>query len=90
MSVDYLDLRGEVCPMTFVHVRLWLERAPLGAELAVDVDYQPATTSIPRSLMILGQECLEVVERAEGCWRLHLRKSVPDPTERADQAMGTS
>ena len=72
MSVDYLDLRGEVCPMTFVHVRLWLERAPLGAELAVDVDYQPATRSItqlddPRSGVSRGGGSAQRAAGASTC-----------------------
>ena len=56
LKADHLDLIGEVCPLTFVRVRLWLETAAIGAELTVDVDYYPATQSIPRSLNILGQE----------------------------------
>ena len=81
MERRYLDLRGEVCPLTFVRVRLWLEEAPIGASVAVDVDYEPATRSIARSLRILGQEYLGCETLPDGAWRLRLKKVVPDPTE---------
>lgn len=87
MSAESLDLRGEVCPMTFVRVRLWLERAAIGSELSVEVDYQPATQSIPRSLAILGQELMGMDEISDGVWRLQLRKIVPDPTEEINGVM---
>ena len=78
----HMDLRGEVCPLTFVRVRLWLETAELGAELVVEVDYQPATQSIPRSLKILGQQFITCQALSDGAWRLHLRKVVLDPNEK--------
>ena len=83
MNADHLDLRGEVCPLTFVRVRLWLETAPIGAELTVDVDYFPATQSIPRSLTILGQELMALTCVEDGRWQLRIRKLVHDPTEEA-------
>ena len=87
MTAESLNLRGEVCPMTFVRVRLWLEQAALGSELSVEIDYQPATQSIPRSLAILGQELIALDEISDGVWRLLLRKNVLDPTEETDQVM---
>jgi tRNA 2-thiouridine synthesizing protein A len=87
MSAESLDLRGEVCPMTFVRVRLWLEQAAIGSQLSIEVDYQPATQSIPRSLAILGQELMGMDEISEGVWRLQLRKRVLDPTEETDVVM---
>ena len=83
MNADHLDLRGEVCPLTFVRVRLWLETAPIGAELLVVVDYYPATQSIPRSLTILGQELMALTCVEDGRWQLRIRKLVHDPTEEA-------
>ena len=76
-----MDLRGEVCPMTFVRVRLWLEHASIGSTLDVQLDYEPATRSIPRSLKILGQafEGCEVL--GDNWWCLRLRKVIADPTE---------
>ena len=82
MKGQHLDLRGDVCPLTFVRVRLWLEEAPIGTSATVDVDYEPATRSIARSLRILGQEYLGCETLPDGAWRLRLKKVVPDPTER--------
>ncbi len=87
MTADHLDLRGEVCPLTFVRVRLWLETAAIGAELTVDVDYYPATKSIPRSLAILGQELITLEPLDHGLWQLRVRKVVHDPTEDAYMQM---
>ncbi len=81
MKGQHLDLRGDVCPLTFVRVRLWLEEAPIGTSATVDVDYEPATRSIARSLRILGQEYLGCETLPDGAWRLRLKKVVPDPTE---------
>ena len=81
MTADQLDLRGEVCPMTFVRVRLWLEQARLGSTLEIHLDYEPATRSIPRSLKILGQSLEGCEALGNNLWRLQIRKVVADPTE---------
>jgi TusA-related sulfurtransferase len=71
-----LDLRGEVCPYTFVRTRLALEALPLGASLAIVVDYEPARRNVPRSAAEWGQEVVEVVEITPVCWRITLIKRV--------------
>jgi len=79
-----MDLRGEVCPLTFVRIKLWLEDAPLGAQLEVLLDHEPATRQIPRSLSLFRQRLggLEAIEL--GQWRLRLTKTTPDPTETSE------
>lgn len=69
-----LDLRGEVCPYTFVRTRLHLEELPVGAVLTVLVDHEPATRNIPRSAEEWGQtvRCVELAE--PGCWAITLVK----------------
>lgn len=57
-----LDLRGEVCPYTFVRTRLALEPMPLGATLRVRVDHEPARRNVPRSAAEWGQEIVGVTE----------------------------
>ena len=42
MTVETLDLAGEVCPYTFVRAKLRLEELPLGARLEVLVDHVAA------------------------------------------------
>jgi tRNA 2-thiouridine synthesizing protein A len=68
-----LDLRGEICPFTFVRTKLALEELPLGAELEVVVDHPPAATQVPRSLLAEGHEVRSVTELA-GAWRIAVRK----------------
>jgi TusA-related sulfurtransferase len=70
-----LDLRGEVCPYTFVRTKLALEAMPLGAGLRVLVDHEPATRNIPRSATEWGQEVLSVEPGQErGTWSILLVK----------------
>ena len=69
-----LDLRGEVCPYTFVRTRLALEEMALGAELAVLVDHEPAIRNIPRSAREWGQEVGSVAAVGERLWRITLIK----------------
>jgi tRNA 2-thiouridine synthesizing protein A len=70
-----LDLRGEVCPYTFVRAKLALEEMPLGATLHVVVDHEPATRNIPRSALEWGQEVRSVDPIAPaGTWRIVLVK----------------
>ena len=66
-----LDLRGEVCPYTFVRAKLALEAMPVGAALRVLVDHEPATRNIPRSAAEWGQEVRSVAPaEMAGTWRI--------------------
>lgn len=70
-----LDLRGEVCPYTFVRTKLALEEMPVGARLRVLVDHEPATRNIPRSAAEWGQEVGAVEPGQEsGTWSILLVK----------------
>jgi tRNA 2-thiouridine synthesizing protein A len=77
-----LDLRGEVCPYTFVRAKLALEDMPLGAALAVLVDHEPATRNIPRSATEWGQEVRSVEPQGPGTWRIVLIKRRGEVDER--------
>jgi tRNA 2-thiouridine synthesizing protein A len=72
---DVVDVRGEVCPFTFVRTKLALEALPLGATLRVLVDHEPALRTIPRSATEWGQEVLGVTA-FDGHWAIDLRKRV--------------
>ena len=76
-----MDLRGEICPLTFVQIKLWLEEAPVGSRLEVLLDHEPATRQIPRSQSLFGQRFDGIEEIETGLWRLELTKVTPDPTE---------
>ena len=73
-SSGELDLRGEVCPYTFVRTRLALEEMPLGSVLRVVVDHEPATRNIPRSATEWGQEVAGVTGPRDGVWVIELVK----------------
>jgi TusA-related sulfurtransferase len=60
-----VDLRGEVCPFTFVRTKLALEALPIGGALRVIVDHEPASRNIPRSATEWGQEVRRVTELSE-------------------------
>lgn len=71
---ETLDIRGEVCPYTFVKTKLRLEGMEAGEVLQVEVDYKPATRNVPRSLEEQHHEVLEVEEIGDGEWRIVTRK----------------
>ena len=53
-----LDLRGEICPYTFIKSRLVLEQMKNGQVLRVIVDYYPAIRNIQRSMKEMGYSIL--------------------------------
>ncbi|MBA3460964.1 MAG: sulfurtransferase TusA family protein [Deltaproteobacteria bacterium] len=73
---DELDIRGEVCPFTFVRTKLALESLPMGSVLRVITDHEPASRNIPRSATEWGQEVVAVAPLSPGIWAIDLRKRV--------------
>jgi TusA-related sulfurtransferase len=69
-----LDIRGEVCPYTFVKTKLALEELQPGQTLRVVVDYEPATRNVPRSVRVQGDEVLGVEARGVAEWAILVRK----------------
>jgi tRNA 2-thiouridine synthesizing protein A len=72
-----LDIRGEVCPYTFVKTKLALEEMSPGQVLRVLVDYEPATKNVPRSVRLQGDEVLSVELYGASQWAITVRKLVP-------------
>jgi tRNA 2-thiouridine synthesizing protein A len=72
---DVLDLRGEVCPFTFVRTKLRLEEMAAGASLTIVVDHEPASRNVPRSLREWGQVVVGVEARGDGTWVIEVRKA---------------
>lgn len=58
-----LDLRGEICPYTFIRSKLALEEMAVGQALAVILDHPPAFESVPRSCRAEGHEVVSVERR---------------------------
>ena len=71
-----LDIRGEVCPYTFVKTKLALEEMTPGQVLRVLVDYEPATKNVPRSVTLQGDEVLGVEMCGASQWAITVRKLV--------------
>lgn len=70
-----LDLRGEVCPYTFVRTKLALEELEDGDELTLLLDHPPAFTSVPRALREEGHELLGIdVDEPRGTCVIAVRK----------------
>ncbi|MHB8836757.1 MAG: sulfurtransferase TusA family protein [Candidatus Methylomirabilia bacterium] len=69
-----LDIRGQVCPLTFVRSKLAVEKMILGEVLEIIVDHQPAAVNVPRSMEHEGQTVLKVERTGEAEWHLFVRK----------------
>jgi tRNA 2-thiouridine synthesizing protein A len=69
-----LDIKGQVCPLTFVRAKLALEKMAIGEVLEIIVDHQPAAVNVPRSMEQEGQTVLGVELHAEAEWHLFVRK----------------
>lgn len=74
----YLDITGEVCPMTFVRTKLLVERMAAGEVAEVRLKGTEPLANVPRSVAELGHEILSLTaedgEAANGVHRLLIRK----------------
>lgn len=76
MKSRKLDLSGEVCPYTLVKALLVLESLEPGDSVDITVDYPPASSNVPRSLVLYGHEVVSV--SVEGpAWTIVVRKGPP-------------
>ncbi len=71
-----LDLKGEVCPYTFVKSKLALEEMEVGEVLQVTVDHLPAVENVPRSMKNEGQEVLGITQVNDSDWTITIKKQV--------------
>ncbi|MGB9767046.1 MAG: sulfurtransferase TusA family protein [Sulfurihydrogenibium sp.] len=75
MQVDReLDLKGEVCPFTFVKSKLIIEQMEKGQVLRIILDYQPSVENVPKSMEMEGQEVLAVNQIGDKLWEVVVRK----------------
>jgi len=74
MAIE-LDLKGEVCPYTFVKTKLKLEELDSGEELIVTFDHAPAVENVPRSLKNEGHKIVGIVQKADHLWIVRIRKA---------------
>ncbi len=69
-----LDIRGEVCPFTFVKSKLVLEDMKEGEVLKVIIDYPPSAENVPKSMREEGQEVIAVNKVGDRLWEILIRK----------------
>ncbi len=69
-----LDITRETCPMTFVRVRLALDRLAPGDLLEVLLSGEEPRRNVPRTAVEQGHAIVEQSEDASGVTRLLLRR----------------
>ena len=69
-----INLKGEVCPYTFVRSKLVLEEMDIGQVLRVIVDHEPAVSNVPRSMENEGQSIVNVDKINDTDWEIVIRK----------------
>ncbi len=69
-----IDIRGEICPMTFVKTKLAIEELKEGEVLEIILDHLPALENVPRSLKDEGHEILGVEKISGKDWRIVVKK----------------
>ncbi len=69
-----LDIKGQVCPYTFVRSKLAIEKMNLGEILEIVTDHKPASENVPKSMENEGQKVLKIEQTAEKEWRIYVRK----------------
>jgi len=75
-----LNLRGKICPYTFIESMLALEEMETNQVLRVIVDYPPAVCDVPRSLKNEGYEILAVTPLNETDWAILVRNKEVEET----------
>ena len=69
-----IDLKGEVCPYTFVKSKLALEEMGLDQVLEIVVDHEPAVENVPKSLKNEGQQVLAIDKINDTDWKILVKK----------------
>ncbi len=69
-----LNIKGLVCPYTFVKAKLAIEAMAVGQVLEIILDYPEAARSIPKSMTDHGQRVLKAEKINETDWVLQIRK----------------
>ncbi len=69
-----INIKGLVCPYTFVKSKLAVEDLEIGQTLEILLDYEEASRSIPRSMEDHGQRVLKVEKINDTDWIIQIRK----------------
>lgn len=75
MKIDRkINIKGLVCPYTFVKSKLAVEDLEIGQTLEILLDYEEASRSIPKSMEDHGQRVLKVEKINDTDWVILIRK----------------
>lgn len=69
-----INIKGLVCPHTFVKAKLAVEDMEIGRVLEILLDYEEASRSIPKSMEDHGQKVLKVEKINATDWIILIRK----------------
>ena len=69
-----LDITGDFCPMTFVRVRLALDRMSPGQTLRVRLRGDEPIKNVPRTAVQMGHEAISLTTGPDGISSLLLRR----------------
>jgi len=69
-----LNIRGEVCPYTFVKTKLVLETMQSGQVLEVITDHLPAVDNVTRSCLEEGHKLISKNKLNSDDWQLIIEK----------------
>lgn len=67
----FIDITGDVCPLTFVKTKLLLEKMPVGATATVRLKGAQPLDNVPRSVKAHGHEIVSLTRED--------RATEPDP-----------
>ncbi len=74
-AAEELNLRGEVCPYTFVKTKLALEGMEAGQILRVIVDNEESAENVPRSVRNEGHQVMSVTKTESMKWVITVKKA---------------
>ncbi len=74
----FIDITGDVCPITFVKTKLRLERLAPGSILEVRLNCGEPLSNVPRNAAEQGHRVLssepEDPDRPDGVWRIRIER----------------
>ncbi len=87
MSDDFktasrLDIKGQICPYTFVRSKLAVEKMNLGEIIEIITDHKQAREDIPRNFANEGQQVIRIDQTAEEEWHIFVRKTTQKPGQK--------
>ncbi len=71
-----IDIRGEVCPYTYVKSKLALEGMEPGQVLQIILNHKPAVENVPRSMENEGHKVLEVSQINQTDFKIVVKKKL--------------